>query len=318
MRRGFLLALATIAAVNIGILLEVGRNRALTEATLVLDERELVLVPQPREHSEVALAWHAQRPAGDDPHRLAADGPWLGRRSLEAIGFDCSVAPGDTAAAAHYGRMLPRRAVIVFEIGGPSWSDFLTRWQHRALGAVPRLLAAGALRRENEAPYEAWVRDTTLRASRLLPVDAGLDAGTMRGQYPDRSTHLVLMGVVALELDRGEHEGGPSIRGRIVELLPGQIVAPRQVAGSLRSLAPSRTGPPPDLTPALGLAPIACLAHAPRYEVQIVVGRALLPRLTSIRRLGPEGRGFQSQRPDVARPLSLSPLDASTALGVGP
>jgi hypothetical protein len=281
MRRGLLVALAVTVAVNLGVLVGVARNRAGTpDAALLLDERELVLERAPRENSVVALRWNLQSdhwPGIDAP---AFAPPWLDRGKLEALGFDCSVRPGDPGAQAFYSGALPRRAVVAFELGGERWREALAAWQRHAAEDVSRLLAARTLSPEVEPAYRAAVATAPERFSRLVPVDVDVDPETLRARYPDATRYLLLAAVVRVRHEPGRQGGGgPSVRGHVVQVFPERLIVGREVRGPLGTI-----GPTPVVAPHLPLpGAIARIAHPPRYEVRLTVGRLLQPWVVEVR-----------------------------------
>jgi hypothetical protein len=285
MRRSLLVALAVLAAVNLGVALDVVRDRAgEPDAAITLDERELALESQPREGSAIVLAWHYQREA-----RPGANAPtllpyWIDQRKLGALGFDCSVPADAPGAGEHYRSVLPRQAVLVFEVGGPVWRARLQSWQQRSREDVQRLLSTGVLRAGDEAAYLEAIDRAPERVSRLVPVDVGLDAESLRARYPDRAQYLLLPGLVRLFRDEGKADAGPALVGRVVQLLPTELAVPRQGIATLRGLAPTAAAYPPGATSPRFPDRYSAdrIAHAPRYVVRVEVGRLLRPRIVSV------------------------------------
>lgn len=265
MRRGLLVALAVVAAVNLGVMVDVLRDRAgEPDAVVTVDERELALERAPREGSPITLRWRYQRegrPGGSAPHFLP---PWIDQRMLEALGFDCSVPAGAPGAADHYRGVLPRLVVVAFEVGGPAWQARLQTWQDRS-------------------------REEADRVSRLVPVDAGLDAASLRARYPDRQRYLLLHGLVRLFHDEGRDGTGPSLSGRIVEVVPAELSVPREAHAVLEGLGATGTAPVRGGTQ-LRFADrdsVERIAHAPRYTVRVEVGRLLHPRIVAVASAAP-------------------------------
>jgi hypothetical protein len=291
MRRGLLVALAVIAAVNLGVTLDVLRDRAgEPDAVVTLDERELALESQPREGSAITLRWRYQRegrPGGDAPIFLP---DWIDQRKLETLGFDCSVPAGAPGAAEHYGGMPSRRVVLVFEIGGPAWQARLERWQQRSREDVPHLISTGGLKPDEEVTYREAIDRASERVSRLMPVDVGLDAPSLRTRYPDRGRYLLLPGLVRLSRDKGTGGAGVSVFGRVAEVLPAELSVPREVHDALERLAPTDVALPPGVTKqrwSPDRHSVERIAHAPRYAVHVEVGALLRPRIVSITSIEP-------------------------------
>jgi len=234
MRRGLLVALAVVAAVNLGVTLDVLRDRSgEPDAAVTLDERELALESPPREGGAITLRWRYQREGGPGASAPAFLPRWIDRRSLEALGFDCSVLPDAPGAAERYRGVLPRRAVVVFEVGGPLWQARLETWQRRSREDVPRLLSTGVLAPGAEAAHREAIDRAPERVSRLMPVDVGLDAESLRARHADRGRYLLLPGLVQLVRDEGSGGSGPSLFGRVVEVFPAELSVPREAHRAL-------------------------------------------------------------------------------------
>jgi len=289
MRRGLLVALAVVTAVNLAVMLDVLRDRTgEPDAVVTLDERELALENPPREGGAITLRWKYQRegrPGADAPTFLPY---WIDERKLDALGFDCSVPAGAPGAAEHYRSVLPRHVVIVFELGGPAWQARLETWQQRSREAAPRLMSTGALKPNEEAADREAIDHAHERVSRLLPVDVGLDTSALRTRYPDRSRYLLLPGLVRLFRDEGTGGTGPAVSGRVVQVFPGELTVPREVSGPLSGLGPTPAVPPPGGTTPRRFPDrysVERIAHAPRYSIRVQFGRLLRPRITSVARV---------------------------------
>lgn len=291
MRRGLLVALAVVAAVNLGVALDVLRDRSgEPDAMVTLDERELALESQPREGSAVTLRWRYQReawPGGNAPSFLPN---WIDQRKLEELGFDCSVPAGAPGAAEYYRRVLPRRVVVAFEVGGPVWQARLEAWQQRSREDAQRLIATHVLKPDEEAAYREAIDRGAERVSRLVPVDVGLDATSLRARYPDRGRYLLLPGLVRPFRDEGTRGTGPSVFGRVWEVFPSELSVPREAHDPLEELGPTVAALPPGVTTqrwSPDRYSVERIAHAPRYTVRVAVGALLRPRILSVARSTP-------------------------------
>jgi hypothetical protein len=180
---------------------------------------------------------------------------WLPESKLRALGFPLNVPPGDPNALQIYADLPPRLAWIVLEYDGPAWKEIERRRQ---------------VQRQD-------LRDRNAD-SRLVPVDAGLDATALRNQYS--KGHLIVRGVIAINF-LGPSSGGPLLYGSLRELVPSMVTVPRQYVPTLVGLAPV------SVPPSLPDAPRPELV--PRYEVEVGVGRIGIPFIKGIRRLD-EGR----------------------------
>lgn len=179
--------------------------------TLVVTERELPLAGDPAPAPGDDPGLHLR--IAYDPRGDAADARnWLTEDRLRRLGFALDVPAGAPDAAETYRRMPPRVGWVVFEYGGPAWTE---------------LSRARALAREATA--------RGLAPSRLVPVDAGPDVEVLRARYP--SGHLVLRGVfrVNVEQDRG------ILYGSLTELVPAEITVPRELRPALEGLSRPET-----------------------------------------------------------------------------
>lgn len=98
--------------------------------------------------------------------------------------------------------------------------------------------------------------------SRLVPVDAAADAETLTGRYP--TDHLIMRASIEL-VYVPPSRNGPIVYGRIRHLIPPTVSVPR-------ALRPPLTG----LGPTFG---------APRFQVEIAVGRWGIPYVAAVRKL---------------------------------
>ncbi len=250
-RLGPALAVAVVLLANALALVGVARNRAgEPEAEVRLTERELPLAPWTDESTGVflRLEWQRSLPGSK------ADWPWFDRAKLESLGFDCRHPVDAKDAREHYGRVVARRAYVVLEHDGPAWGPWL-----EAREAQPR---------EMKPPPE----NARVLASRLVPIDVGLDPAALRRLHPDRSRCLVVPAIVAprwtpLEASAEEGSGRAVLSGRIRNLLVPEVHVPRDRAASLGGLR------------------AAAPAAPPRYEVLLRLGAHLEPWVAEVRPL---------------------------------
>ncbi len=285
-RRGGLVALAVVAAVNAAVLAGVARNRSgAPDAALVLDERELEIASLDREHTGRLLRLRYQNAAsGDDVRPGAVEEAiaprFIDQARLEALGFDCSVAAGHETAAAFYRGALTRPAFVVFGVGGPEWDRQVAAWQERRRREIDDRVARGVMKGEDEARARADIAEAPQRLSRLMAIDVGPEAAALRAQYADRERHLILRGVVRLHHVDVSGAGGPSLHGHLIDVFPAVLNVPLGLRAPLDALGElprrDRTGP----TPRRGL---ARLDRAPRYEVRVAVGRGMQPWVAEVR-----------------------------------
>jgi hypothetical protein len=211
---------------------------------------------------ELSLPWMREIAPGDDPglqlrlemtHRsepLDARN-WLPETRLRALGFPLNIPLGDPAAEETYRDVPARLAWVALEYDGPVWRDI----ERRAA------LRAGA---DRVGPH-----------SRLVPVDAALDAATLHIKYP--TGHLIVRAVIALSYVDARN-GGPLVYGWVRSLVPSTVTVPKH----LRSIVD-------DLTRAEVRAERTAgqeVELAPRYEADLAVGRLGLPYIKELRRTG--------------------------------
>jgi hypothetical protein len=169
---------------------------------------------------------------------------WLPESRLREIGFAFNVPVGAPQAVDAYDRVPARLAWVAFEYDGPQWAAIERR---RALNVDPR-----------------EPRHLRTMTSRLVPVDAGADFDQLRRRYP--SGHLILRGVIGLAYVSPDN-GGPLVHGTLREVLPYRVSVPhdfRPLLGDMR---------PPEVSG----------AEAPRYDVDLAVGKLGLPYVRSLR-----------------------------------
>ena len=190
------------------ILAMAASNRATGRAAIVLTQREAVapVRNEDRTATRLRLAW---QPPPESP-----DG-WFSRGMLTALGFDASVDPAAADAERHYARLLPREAFVAFEFDGPAWQQLASRVRDASGPAPPR----------PEREFDEY-------ASRLVPVDAALDAETLAARYPDGRTHLITEAVVGARWVRAG-SGTPYVYGQLMSIDPSQVNVPRDLAQRL-------------------------------------------------------------------------------------
>jgi hypothetical protein len=282
--RASLVAFAVVTAVNAAVLLGVVRDRpGGPESQIWLDERELA-VQLSSDNSAVTLRWRPQQTVRRGTELVAASQPWLDPEALTALGFDCSVRPGDPRARAFYDRQLSRRVFVALELSSAHWNGRLAWWQERARERLER--STDVLNASARMTLQATIDDVAARASRLVPVDAGLELDLLRTKYPDPRRHLVVPAVVAVVYYPGDNGGGPSVGGRLVEVLPASIQVPRHARAAFIGLEEDPAGLRNrrfyggDV-----LAGLTLLEHRPRYRVRVSLSAQGRPRVEEAQRL---------------------------------
>ena len=214
--------LALIVGCNGVILSRVATNRAAPDAELALSGREFDAQSGLFEDSGRFARLRYQDVYAADETRLAA----LGYRNLDA--------PKGPPSP----RYPEKRVFVVVELDGPAYARYVAR--HEAA----RDRAAAALAEEpvpGEAHNRAWIdlkmaenrlREAREKDSRLFLIDAGLDAATLRRQYPDRTRHAILPGRLRLGISYDKDAQGKTTRRFVprVNLEPDAVFVPRQFA----------------------------------------------------------------------------------------
>lgn len=170
-------------------------NRSVGRGPTRLSERDTGLTSFNDENSaaNLRLVWHSVPGTADT---------WLNREKLRELGFDTSVDPSSREAPRHYGRALPRDVFIAFEL------------------------------QENPIVIEPGGPNRGGPLSRLVPVDAARDAGTLEARYPDPATHLIAQGAVRPAL-QGQPSGPYFVTGWVMNITPSRIHIPPSLARNL-------------------------------------------------------------------------------------
>ena len=251
-------------------------NRSATpESALTLSERELGLPWRSLRFAEdsglsLNLNWRVgDRGAGEFVSGFTFNGgtpEWLDAAHMAALGF----APGDLDSdrgRRSYTRQQPREAVLVMELGGPTWQRALARARENA-GRHAAAAAANAGSKQF-ADRARQARDELAREegsnSRLFVIDAGLDARQLREKYPDRRRFLLLRGTVRPAVrDRGDT--APQATGYVSRIGSGRIHVPYAQRGLLESAR--GVGEP---------------GGRDRFTVELLVGQRLEPWIADAR-----------------------------------
>jgi hypothetical protein len=239
---------ALVLLIGLGSLLAAASwNRGGDPQFIELTERELELPwswdnGRADDDAELRLAFRWQLRAEPQDARV-----WLPDVTLRALGFGTGVPAGAPEAALVYGRSLPRIAWVAFEYGGPAWRLIE---QRQAMASPDRHAAdPGA-------------------ASRLVPVDAGLDPDVLRRRFAD-SAVVVMPAIVHMRYAMDAAQG-PSVWGWVPRLVSNDVSVPYHLRERLRGLRrPGRDGREVEGSSGAGPAPL----REPRYDVKLGVGR---------------------------------------------
>lgn len=218
-------AIVLVVAVNAFVLAGVAWNRSGEPAAILeLTERELAM-PYSR--------WSGRESTGVSLsiRRADQDHEWLGRDKLAELGFDVDRYEGRPR---HDWRALERRVFVVLEFDGPAFRALRAEREARLAKAREGLESGETNRKQVEAAEAALERFETAE-SRLVVIDAGEEASSLRQRYPDRERYAVMRALVHMHAtSRPGQESEPVVRGRVGRLLPGRVHVPRRFHAPLR------------------------------------------------------------------------------------
>jgi hypothetical protein len=209
-RHTFALGAALIVATNAVALLGVAYNRSgVPESELRLSQRELrppYAWGMRKENSglSLTLVWRAGEPYG-------ATAAWLDRGKLSELGFDVAQPATTPADRRHQERLRSKVVYLVLELAGPAYQAALAAARERAEKRKADALAQpGDAKLKAQADFsEKQLFQEEHEASRLIAVDAGLDAKALRAKYADRARYAIVHGRVRPMLEGGgAHVGG--------------------------------------------------------------------------------------------------------------
>lgn len=201
----FVLPIALTAVTLAGV----AWNRSGGTGDTVLSRRELSPSPTSEDNTSRSLRIHHQPSwrGGED---------WLTLEKLAALGFDTTLDPASPDADRRYHRALPREVFVALELDGPAWQAWLREEARDVPAAAPR-----------PDGYRA-----ATAGSRLVPVDAALDAAILEATYPDRRTHLITRGVIRLLLFAPATQR-PTLSGAVERITPSELHVPARLAPRL-------------------------------------------------------------------------------------
>jgi hypothetical protein len=207
--RLLLLAVLLPLGVTGGTLATVSWNRSGGRDAIVLSDRELALRSPSDENSGRSM-WirHQGGWWGGEA--------WLTPAKLASLGFDTTVDAASPDAEAHYRRALRRDVFVALELDGPAWHAWVRTYEEN----MPQWSPEGEMKRTFE------------EGSRLVPVDAALEAATLAAKYPDAGTHLIARGVVRVMLHTPGGER-PRISGVVEALTPDTLHMPAHLGKRL-------------------------------------------------------------------------------------
>jgi hypothetical protein len=270
--------IALIVLTNAVVLGGVWWNRAAPpESTLTLSERELGLPwrsLRTQENSGLALSlrWRVANPGNGDTQVStftfnSGTPAWLDGARLQALGFSVGELNSD-AGQRRFTRQQPRPAILVLELDGPTRQQALDLARENAA----RHAAASEVNPGNKefAGRAKSARDALAREensnSRLFAVDAGLDAGSLRAKYPDRTRFMLLPVTIRPRLHHPKH-GTPLPTSTIARPDNTSLHVPHALSAPLKGLRARATGEP---------------GGEDRFTAVVATGRRLEPWIEAI------------------------------------
>jgi hypothetical protein len=268
---------ALILLVNVVALSGVYFNRSgEPDARLTLSQRELG-VPWdwrvPRDNSGLVLGLNWRVPDGSAVeysyggygyHGGTPD--WLDEPRMKALGFDTAAVAESGEGRRRFERQLPREALLVLELAGPSWQQALERARVNAARHEAARLANADSKEFVAKAKHAQVKNEETRNSRLFAIDLGLDRAALRAKYPDRGRYLILKATLRPRLETQDKK--TRVTGYVSELAVQRINVPH----ALR----------PVLEPGLRKLPHTPIAPDAMFEATVAVGQRLEPWIEAI------------------------------------
>jgi len=247
--QGLWWAAVLVVAANLAALGFARLNRSgEPEAVLDLTERELRLPAKEADNTALTLTLVFERiphgPVTGSGRPQYEEAGWFNQSKLQAIGFDCSL-PVTVANRSHYRARPPRSTYAALEYEGEEWRAEVQRAREK----------------------------DPLLDTHLVAIDAGNDPAELRRRHPDRRRVAIVEATAVLQFVNNPGET-PFLRGRVTQVLPGQINVPPRWRSQLARLQS-------DATPGAGPAPL----HEPRYQVTVRWGSRLEPWITDVRPL---------------------------------
>ncbi|MBS1170368.1 MAG: hypothetical protein H6R01_1286 [Burkholderiaceae bacterium] len=253
---------ALILAANAVALLGVAHNRSDADSSLRLNQRELRAPYAWRatsENSGISLTLHWQMPMAKEGDTRYGNPAWLDETKLAALGFRLPAQDGAAAA-----KQRSKAVLLVLELDGPARELALQRLRQRKTNEEA-LLAANPGKKEFE--NRAKLAQNRLAQeengnSRLYLIDAGLDHGTLRTQYPDRARYAIIRGTVRPSVVKRDND--ERLIGTVGSLSSRQINVPREFQHVLSKRPEAERQP-----------------GNPQYQFEVAFGQRLEPWIVS-------------------------------------
>lgn len=235
MRKGYLIALALVLAVNVVVLAGVAYNRSGTpKSRMVLTARELPLSWSFGEFGSrsdnsgmsVYIDWQSDQ----ESHKSL-----LTREKLMTLGFRY---PADAQRDDRgYKQLLDRKAYVVLEYNGAAWEAYLQQKRDKHAEALAE--AQSEQQRKSLEQQQEFFERTS---SRLKLVDIGPNATALRARYADGGKYLITQARVSAyhNYTHTADKANDEIRAQIVGLLPHAINVPRPYHAAIQQAEKER------------------------------------------------------------------------------
>ena len=235
--------LLLIAACNGVILSRVAKNRAAPDAELALSGREVAAQSGLFEDSGRFVRLRHQYICAPEETQLWYNGrfhPWLDAGKLAELGYRNLDAPKEPP----FPRYPDRKVWVVLELDGPAYARYVAHYEafhDRAAAALAAESGPGEARNRalaNLEEAERYLRKAREEDSRLVLIDAGLDAATLRRQYPNRTRYAILPGRIRLTIWY-KRDAQDKITWRFdprVTLEPNTVFVPLQFADAFAAI----------------------------------------------------------------------------------
>lgn len=253
-------------------------RRGEPEARLALSQRELGIpwdwrVPRDNSGLTLALNWRVNDGNAVDSsyggYGYHGGTPeWLDEPRMKALGFDTAPVAESSEGRRRFERQLPREALLVLELAGPSWQQALERARANAARHEAARLAnvdSKEFAEKARRAQEQLKNEETLN-SRLFAIDVGPDHDALRAKYPDRGRYLILKATLRPRLETGDRK--TRVTGYVSELAVQRINVPHALSPILEPQLrqPSRTPTTPGAN----------------FEATLAVGQRLEPWIEAI------------------------------------
>jgi hypothetical protein len=225
---------------------------------------------------QLSVRWRVLAADADDAYYADFQGQpkWLNEAKLAQLGFDVSAPPAAREAGWRYHRQLPREALIVLELDGPTYQKALQRAHERAATEASKGAQTGKTGPGTPAQQAAtFLKHEQTTNSRLFAVDAGRDARALRAKYPDRTRYAIVQGKVRPTYQSHRAKQPPRWTGYIEVVENLRVNVPLEFRKAIESA--------PRSIPSAGVP-----GDGPAFEVTVAFGRRFEPWIVAASGVG--------------------------------